>query len=70
MKPFQTDVIIICPPWGGVDVSEYANKDLDIIMKPSLSKVLKHALKFSKNLIIQMPKTTNISNLIYTLSTC
>ena len=29
MEQFETDVMIICPPWGGVNVTEYSKKDLD-----------------------------------------
>ena len=59
-EQFETDVMIVCPPWGGIDVKEYAYKDLDQIMKPTLSEILVHSAKFSKNMILQMPKNTKI----------
>ena len=64
LQPFETDVMIICPPWGGINVADYANKDLDSIMCPPLSQILKHAYKFSNNVILQMPKNTKIENLV------
>ncbi len=33
-------------------------------MKPALTDILKHALKFSKNMVLQMPRNTNIVNLM------
>lgn len=29
IEPFETDALIICPPWGGIDLSEYSHRDLD-----------------------------------------
>ena len=60
IQPFETDALIICPPWGGIDLSEYSHKDLDEIMNPKLSDILNHAKKFSQNIMLQMPKNTNI----------
>ena len=70
LAPFKTDAIILCPPWGGVSIKEYTRKDPDTLMKPKLSEILEHALKFSKNIILQMPKTTNINNLINVVLRC
>ena len=39
-------------------------------MVPKLSSILEHALRFSKNIILQMPKTTNINNLINIILKC
>jgi hypothetical protein len=64
MKPFATDVVIICPPWGGIDTNHYALEDLDDIMEPQLTAILTHALRFSHQMILQMPKQANIANLI------
>ena len=70
MPNFATDAIIICPPWGGINVSEYAKRNLDEIMKPKLSDMLNHALKFSPNILLQMPKNTNLQNFVETLLSC
>jgi tRNA G10 N-methylase Trm11 len=67
VEPFQTDALIICPPWGGVDTEEYATRNLDEIMTPKLTDILVHAGKFSSNIMLQMPKQTNIQNLIRTI---
>lgn len=64
IEPFETDALIICPPWGGIDLSEYSYRDLDEIMNPKLSDIVNHALKFSKNVMLQLPKNTNIENLL------
>lgn len=29
LKPTQVDTALICPPWGGIDITEYAYRDLD-----------------------------------------
>jgi hypothetical protein len=29
IEPFQTDALIICPPWGGIETQDYATLDLD-----------------------------------------
>jgi hypothetical protein len=68
VKPFKTDMLIVCPPWGGIDISEYSHQDLDEIMKPKLSDILRHCLKFSSNILLQMPKNTNIFNVIKIIS--
>ena len=64
IQPFRTDAMIICPPWGGIDCEHYANKDLDEIMNPKLTDILLHAQKFSPQIMLQMPKQTNLGNLI------
>ena len=64
VKPFETDMLVICPPWGGINISEYSYRDLDEIMDPKLTEILSHALKFSQNILLQMPKNTNILNLV------
>lgn len=64
IEPFETDALIICPPWGGIQTEEYATHDLDSIMNPKLSDILIHAQKFAKEILLQMPKQTNIGNLI------
>ena len=60
MEPFATDAMIICPPWGGVNISEYSKRNLDEIMKPKLSDMIEHALQFCKRIMLQMPKNTKI----------
>jgi hypothetical protein len=67
VEPFHTDAIIICPPWGGISTEHYASLPLDDIMQPKLTAILTHALKFSQNMVLQMPKHTNIPNLITAL---
>ena len=67
VEPFPTDALIICPPWGGISTEHYASLPLDDIMQPKLTAILKHALKFSQNMLLQMPKHTNIRNLIAAL---
>jgi hypothetical protein len=64
VEPFATDALIICPPWGGIDTHDYATHDPDDIMKPKLSDILIHAMKFSSEILLQMPKQTNIGKLI------
>ncbi|MBS1889928.1 MAG: hypothetical protein JST59_01430 [Actinobacteria bacterium] len=64
MKPFKTDLVILCPPWGGTNLELYDREQLDSIMQPKLSDILRHARLFSNNLILQMPKNTNIRNLM------
>ena len=64
IKPFDVDLMILCPPWGGIDLRSYSFEPLDKIMIPKLSHILIHSLKFSKNMVIQMPKNTNIENLL------
>jgi hypothetical protein len=29
VKPFDTDAILICPPWGGISTEHYATLPLD-----------------------------------------
>lgn len=64
VEPFATDALIICPPWGGIDTHEYATADPDDIMKPKLTDILVHAQKFTSDIMLQMPKQTNIGKLI------
>ena len=64
IEPFQTDALIICPPWGGIQTEDYAGGDLDSLMTPKLSDILLHAKKFAGEILLQMPKQTNIGNLI------
>ena len=40
MEPFSTDAIILCPPWGGTKITDYATKDLDELIEPKLSLIL------------------------------
>lgn len=68
IEPFPCDLLILCPPWGGIDLSAYSTQPLDEIMTPKLSSILSHGVKFSKNLILQMPKNTNIVNLLTVIS--
>ena len=39
-------------------------------MTPRLSDVLTHCKKFSKNLVLQMPKNTNLTNLLKIINLC
>jgi hypothetical protein len=39
-------------------------------MYPKLSDILNHGLKFSKNIMLQMPKNTNIENLLKVFIEC
>jgi len=64
VEPFSTDALIICPPWGGIGTDLYSYADPDDIMKPKLSHILIHAKKFSGEIMLQMPKHTNIGKLI------
>lgn len=64
VEPFATDAVIICPPWGGIDTNQYASRPLDDIMRPALTPILTHAAKFSRDILLQMPKQTNLRNLI------
>lgn len=70
IQPFEVDVVVICPPWGGSDISLYQYQDLDELMVPRLSDVLNHCKKFSRNLVIQMPKNTNLTNLLKIINLC
>ena len=70
VEPFKVDAVIACPPWGGLELDEYSYKDLDEIMNPKLSQILLHCLKFSQNIILQMPKNTNINNLVKVINLC
>lgn len=70
LKPFKVDAVIACPPWGGLSLEKYSYEDLDTIMKPELSKILLHCSKFSENIILQMPKNTNIPNLVKIVNLC
>lgn len=70
IKPIPVDAVMICPPWGGIDISQYAYRDLDEIMKPRLSDILNHCKKFSKNIVIQMPKNTNLKSLLKVINGC
>lgn len=60
MEPFSTDAIILCPPWGGTNITDYKTKDLDDLISPKLSLILEHAVKFTNNIILQLPKTTQV----------
>ena len=70
IQPFDMDCVIICPPWGGMNSEEYASRDLDEIMVPKLSDIINHCKKFSSNMILQMPKNTNLKNLIKVINLC
>jgi len=39
-------------------------------MFPKLSDILNHGLKFSRNIMLQMPKNTNIENLLKVFIEC
>lgn len=39
-------------------------------MVPKLSDILNHFKKFSKNMILQMPKNTNLRNLLNVINMC
>lgn len=60
IEPFPCDLVLLCPPWGGIDLRKYSTEPLDSIMSPKLSDILLHAKKFSANIMIQLPKNTNI----------
>ena len=64
VEPFQTDALIICPPWGGIHCEDYSTTDADELMKPKLTDILSHAMKFSNQIMLQMPKQTNIGLLM------
>jgi hypothetical protein len=48
--------VVLCPPWGGVDIKRYSKEPIDQVMSPSLTRILQHAAQFSRNMLIQMPK--------------
>jgi hypothetical protein len=64
VQPFETDALIICPPWGGIHTEDYATADPDDLMKPKLTDILLHAKKFTTDIMLQLPKQTNIGRLI------
>ena len=68
VEPFATDALIICPPWGGIDTESYSTTDPDLLMRPKLSDILLHAKKFSSEIMLQMPKQTNLGHLIHTFN--
>ena len=70
VEPFTTDVVILCPPWGGINLNEYTYKDLDLLITPKLSLILEHASKFSQNMILQLPKTTSIHSIVEIVVRC
>jgi sulfopyruvate decarboxylase TPP-binding subunit len=39
-------------------------------MSPKLSVILSHYKKFSRNIVLQMPKNTNIKNLLKIINLC
>ena len=39
-------------------------------MKPALSDILNHCKKFSKNIVLQMPKNTNLKSLLKIINKC
>lgn len=70
IPPSNYDCAVVCPPWGGINISEYSSKDLDEIMRPQLSLILTHCKQFSQNMVIQMPKNTNLKNLMKVVNMC
>lgn len=39
-------------------------------MEPKLSDILNHFKQFSRNIVLQMPKNTNFSNLLKIINMC
>jgi hypothetical protein len=64
VEPFRTDALIICPPWGGIETDAYATRDPDELMRPRLSDILRHARLFADEILLQMPKQTNLGHLV------
>jgi hypothetical protein len=64
VEPFRTDALIICPPWGGIETDAYATHDPDELMRPRLSDILRHAKLFAGEILLQMPKQTNLGHLV------
>jgi tRNA G10 N-methylase Trm11 len=71
IQPYAVDAVLIFPPWGGPSrTEEYSYRDIDEIMVPKLSEILNHFKKFSKNMVLQMPKNTNIKNILKIINLC
>jgi hypothetical protein len=70
IQPYKVDAVLIFPPWGGPNIFEYSYRDFDEIMNPKLSDILNHFKKFSQNIVLQMPKNTNLQNLIKVINLC
>lgn len=61
----ETSVLFASPPWGGPSYLDQQFWDLDTEQGEKLSvfKIVKHALKFTKNLCLFLPKTSNLKQI-------
>jgi len=62
LKRFKADVFFGSPPWGGI---EYNSKEYDLTtdITPNIEKIISIGLSISPNLVLFLPRNTNIPQL-------
>lgn len=56
------DLVFISPPWGGTSYSKDLVYDLDHI-KPNFREILRKALLLANNVVLFLPRNTNLKQL-------
>lgn len=59
----KINVVFVSPPWGGVGYNQLEEYKLSYLY-PDFESTIRNALKFSRNLILFLPKNTSIQELI------
>jgi len=59
----KIDYVFLSPPWGGPEYKKDKIYSLKKWVTPDIEKILKKSLEFSKNLILYLPRNTDLDEL-------
>jgi hypothetical protein len=59
----KIDYVFLSPPWGGPEYKKDKIYSLKKWVTPDIEKILKKSLNFSKNLILYLPRNTDLDEL-------
>mmetsp|Transcript_12925 Transcript_12925/g.14832 ORF Transcript_12925/g.14832 Transcript_12925/m.14832 type:complete len:247 (+) Transcript_12925:436-1176(+) len=63
----RIDVVFLSPPWGGVGYTQMEKYKLEYVY-PNFNEILTKSLEFSKNLVLFLPRNTDVTELCSVLS--
>ena len=63
LKNEQIDYVFLSPPWGGPEYKKDKIYSMKKWVTPDIEKILQKSLEFSKNLILYLPRNTDLDEL-------
>lgn len=64
----KSECVFLSPPWGGMDYSKTEKYSLKKWVYPDINEILKTSLQISQNLILYLPRNTDIQELFSLIS--